>query len=610
MAKDNYNAWKRTIKTPPIPNDIYTMENLWAGALTILNGEDREGKMKVPRDLDDEEYHGRKHILAVMNMAPQIRGGQKFVDIATPFLSVITNTALLHCLSVDTSVGALYNFISGSNGTRAAPFFKRLSTTLLEASLGSSIPRDAVRRALIALSTAICEVLRREQRAAFHEGLPDLAISLDDIIESTGIATTSSDFQPVVNRIAELRAMIARANGLLNHEEEQQVNGATIPLIASTYPREVVLPGDRHDNDKLDITKIKILPTQDEIRSDHEEFLPSTDLDQFHFLADPAERHIDTHFRLLRHDIFGELKEALGRLMIAVENDPALLNSTKIGLGDVRAYPYPGAHIRNISYQQRQGLGAQISFPQLPVVRKLSSAQRRIWWEDSRRLEEGILLCLITMNGAQSFILFFVVSERITDNRNDYSLTSNDRQATITAKLASWNQQDLDLMIRLSSENTRGALIEFPGIILATFVPILENLQNMQQQSRLPFRHLIAPDRVTPRENFAPKFEVLPPIYARIPGFKFPLHQILKNSEGDLALDPYASLENAAVIDELEAKTSLDRGQCQALVAALCREFAFIQGPPGTGKSYLGAQIMRVLLSCKDVAKLGPIVVV
>ena len=45
-----------------------------------------------------------------------------------------------------------------------------------------------------------------------------------------------------------------------------------------------------------DITKIKILPTEDEIRSEQVEFLPSTDLDQPHFLADPAERHLDTHF--------------------------------------------------------------------------------------------------------------------------------------------------------------------------------------------------------------------------------------------------------------------------------------------------------------------------
>jgi DNA replication protein DnaC len=40
------------------------------------------------------------------------------------------------------------------------------------------------------------------------------------------------------------------------------------------------------------------------------------------------------------------------------------------------------------------------------------------------------------------------------------------------------------------------------------------------------------------------------------------------------------------------------------------REFAFIQGPPGTGKSYLGVHLMRVLLSCKSEASLGPIIVV
>jgi hypothetical protein len=92
---------------------------------------------------------------------------------------------------------------------------------------------------------------------------------------------------------------------------------------------------DRHDNDQMNITKIKILPTYNEIRSTHMEFLPSTDPDQPHFLADPAERHLDTHFRLLRHDIFGELKQALDAMMIAVENDPALLTNNKLNLGDI-----------------------------------------------------------------------------------------------------------------------------------------------------------------------------------------------------------------------------------------------------------------------------------
>ena len=35
-----------------------------------------------------------------------------------------------------------------------------------------------------------------------------------------------------------------------------------------------------------------------------------------------------------------------------------------------------------------------------------------------------------------------------------------------------------------------------------------------------------------------------------------------------------------------------------------------IQGPPGTGKSYIGLQLMKVLLGVKEKADLGPILVV
>ena len=69
-------------------------------------------------------------------------------------------------------------------------------------------------------------------------------------------------------------------------------------------------------------------------------------------------------------------------------------------------------------------------------------------------------------------------------------------------------------------------------------------------------------------------------------------------------------MDDVARVDELVERTSLDRGQCVALMAALNREFAFIQGPPGTGKSYLGVKLMRVLLACKEKANLGPVVVV
>jgi hypothetical protein len=206
----------------------------------------------------------------------------------------------------------------------------------------------SLEKTLIAMSTAICELLRREPRATFHDDLPDLVDSLENIAAS--INRNSTAYLIIIRRIAELRAIISRANGLLSEEEESQENGIFTTVVTSTFPREIVIPRDRHDNDKPDITEVKILPTEDEIRSNHAEFLPSTDPDQPHFLADLAQRHLDTHFRLLRHDIFGELKQALGGLLVAVENDPNILNNPKFSLGDIQAYSYPKAHIRHVSY--------------------------------------------------------------------------------------------------------------------------------------------------------------------------------------------------------------------------------------------------------------------
>ncbi len=50
-------------------------------------------------------------------------GSPYFVELARPFLQVITHKALLDSLAVDTAVGGLYNFISSNNGTRAIPLF-------------------------------------------------------------------------------------------------------------------------------------------------------------------------------------------------------------------------------------------------------------------------------------------------------------------------------------------------------------------------------------------------------------------------------------------------------------------------------------------------------
>jgi hypothetical protein len=414
----------------------------------------------------------------------------------------------------------------------------------------------------------------------------------------------------VFNRIEEIRKTVARASRLLQEDEEPTVDGVSTTAVTSTYPREIILPRDRHDNDKTDFTKINILPTEDEIRSNLPEFLPSIELNQPHFLTDRAERHLDTLFRLLRHDIFGELKEVLSQLMFALDSDPSMVDNPNPSLGNIRAYANPKAHVTYITFDQRKGLEAQITFPQPNLLRKKSASERCKWWQESKRLEEGTLLCFLSAGEIRTSLLFLVVSEKCTDARKDYSLSSENYKATIVAKLATPQQRDLELLTRLSCQNVSGILLELPGVVLATFVPILENLQDMQRASRLSFSQWILPDRASTSSGKSEVLDVPPPVYARRPGFTFSLQSILKDVGDNLAIGSTASANDSAFIDRLEARTGLDRGQCRALVTALTREYAIIQGPPGTGKSYLGVHLMKVLLEAKVEADIGPVVVV
>lgn len=517
---------------------------------------------------------------------------------------------MVDCLSVDTYVGSLYSFISGVNGSRAIPFFQHLCEILVatRAETVRTIPLDRLDSTLIALSAALSELLRRESRARYNDDLPNLINSLDTAARliTEGESTVTSNI--IISRAGDLRAIIARASGLLSEEVDAEFEGHLASVLRSTYPRDIVMPGQRHDNDKADITQISIFPTRSEIMSDAREFLPSTDPDQPHFLGNKLERHIDTHFRLLRHDTFGKLKDALGGLMKNIINDPTQITNPKLEFGETRTYTYLNAFVSYLVLNSRGGLQARMSFPQPYDIRKRSKVDRRKWWEESRRLEEGVLLSFIWTQGSTVQHLFFTVAARSIETRNDDSLTHNENTGTVTIKLATQDQPTVEALLDLSRQKMRGVLLEFPHILPATFVPVLKNLQDMQRLSRLPFREWILPDRVDGLPGV--KLDVPPPLYARHAGFAFPLSSILNPGVSNMALDASSPGGDTFLVAELEAKTELDHGQCVALVAALTREFAFIQGPPGTGKSFLGVKLMKVLLNVKRRADLGPIVVV
>lgn len=351
-ARKSYNAWKRFLACEPTDSSV--AKRLWKGALKILENGDRECQQHLARDLDsdDKNYKGRHHIAAIMSQRVRNDDSERFIKNSERFLLIVTHPSFVDCLAVDTFVGSIYNFMSGANGTRAVSFFQHLCEALVTARLdgnASTTPTGQLESTLNAMSFALRELLKREPRARFNDDLDKLLDALSTAAEIFAPETPTICSTHVVNHVRCMRDMVARAIGLL---AKTLTGSDDAPAPSSSYPRDLVVPSDRHDNDKLDITNVVIFPTRDEIMSEAQEFLPFTDPDQPHFLADPAQRHIDTYFRLYRHDIFGELKGTLAGLMQVISKDKLAIANPRLQIGDIRAYKYDAAHIRNVVFDQ------------------------------------------------------------------------------------------------------------------------------------------------------------------------------------------------------------------------------------------------------------------
>ena len=78
--------------------------------------------------------------------------------------------------------------------------------------------------------------------------------------------------------------------------------------------------GKRHDNDFIEISKISIIPTKEEILCDRQPFLPSSLPNTSHFLHG-MDRLLDTQFRLLREDMLSPIRDGISSFLTALSKD-------------------------------------------------------------------------------------------------------------------------------------------------------------------------------------------------------------------------------------------------------------------------------------------------
>ncbi|RUP52086.1 hypothetical protein BC936DRAFT_141680 [Jimgerdemannia flammicorona] len=488
--------------------------------------------------------------------------------------------------------------------------------------------------ALLAITRLLFQLLTRVRQARFEFG--DIVAKLQLQAEQCGnlppdVAGTAFERAVLAHEIDRVRAIIMDAMGIpVCVDDRAAANrpstrrrlheaGPNIEYLERIYdpPGLLSKDGPRHDNDHSEIADIQVIPTQGEVTSSRDPFLPANGAPNApHFIDAGWKRQLDIHFRLFREDMLDPLKKGISAFLRLLVKTSKSKQRTLLQQGKLRKMVdenvdlnvYGDVHFHGLRFTRQQRVSVQISFAQPRSLAGQATGRRREFWERSKsRLMQGGLVCLLwrTEDTATTNTPFRMVFGVIAD-RDITQLSADPQQAFITIALTDpsvylvmLNDYEHD-----GDDAIQHFMVESPGVFFESYRPILKALQQCTPAT-LPFGKYLAPtaaDEAEPRhEDF-----VQPPLYTHAPGFNFDLSVLLRNG---LACNLVAAnpASRTKAIEMLLQHSILDDTQAKALVETLCREVALIRGPPGTGKTKIGVDLMQVLLHNAAKMKCGPI---
>lgn len=556
----------------------------------------QEGGLWRVRELIDQDFD----VMLIPSRKEEV-----FKTQILPFFEIVSHPNVLSSLIIEQSLGTIYNFLYGIEGTRASTLFEYVGDVLANA----TVDEDYVARFEVSVHV-FSRIVDLNSTAFVHENLKTQATRFEEILLSLNQSTRSLNLHYATVYLKRLldrfgigtRLPSALAADEGNKNQRQKGNKKVPSFILQREP-----PGGRHDNDHMDICDIRILPSYQEISSTRQEYLPVTDPSQWH--VDGVDGLLDRNFRLLREDTVGQLRDAIHQEI----HRP--LHTTKIQRKtQQRTYVYHDARINQFSWDQISGLRFQVVFPQPVNVRNLPQRELEAWWEMSKRLQYGALVCLMLKD---QFIVFCTVTESRGSAPHNGTQKTQTQEQTVSTIL--WNNVPMaSVMLELVDKRANifqaildqytstappFALIEFPGVLLPAFEPTLRALQSIKKARNLALSELLV---FTGENSTIEAVALAPPVYALKPGFAFNL-RCLTNTETDFLVYP----DQPADTSYLQQHSSLDDSQAAALVSSLQRRIGLIQGPPGTGKSYTGVALIKTLLANRHGGThLGPIICV
>ena len=465
-----------------------------------------------------------------------------------PYLKIISHENVITSAVIEDKHTTLLNTLYNVDGQQAVEVFSAAARHL---------KAEPSRESLAVAVKALAVVLEKNTSAHLNKDMQSTAeVLIEGLKDSRDRAT--------VRCIRSIRAALDLAVELPEAQHKPKQN--LITAIA-TFTVEQDLPGDlssdgpRHDNDSADIRNIDILPTMQEINSSRSEYLPREDPSQWHLSG--MAGLIDRHFRLVREDTVGQLRDAAKFEIEQMQHPDETAQSTRQG---ARTYVYRNVELRDVRFDETKGLLFVLSFEQPPHLAGSSLTQRATWWSESLRLNPDSLVCLLSSDGHATFLVVHNPSGPPVDFKKKgtkqiqdvYSLAKDPVRAYTILRL---NDSDPEaatgFLNRLTSRLfvADHALVEFPGVVFPAFGPTLEALKEMASSLDIPFAEMLVPgEDVTDRSS--------PPAYSTQAGFNFNLRSLLSPSireaqgaKGGPSEDIEAVLEKS-ILDEAQQKVS------------------------------------------------------
>jgi len=406
--------------------------------------------------------------------------------------------------------------------------------------------------------------------------------------------------------------MVAARKGTIISSYPNMLREEPRPRVSSfddDGPGEKSAFGPRHDNDHVYIPDISILPTVDECLSTSRlPWVPKRNVLSNHFMEHGYSRHIDTHFRLLRHDSVEKIRDinykaAQEAFLRNAQVSESYLESSS----GHRFFLYPHVRVEAVVPDEYEGLTLQLSYDCPEALRG-----RQMY--KSTRLEKGMMCSVLQLDHDTNelCIYYFNIQHRLSTHALE-SRNGHERRAAVELSLLPhisdqdrWDIMSIATAIR---PNTSMALIEYPRILYAGFGNALHCLQQMSDFS-YSFGQYISPRQDEYALYHDQKLHVQPPSYSKRPDFTFDLQPLTGKPESQFSLHDLAKPKLELSLRHLAEHTTLDRGQAIALLSSLNREIAFTQGPPGCGKTFLGVALARVLLASRPADRKLPVLLV